>query len=61
LRRYADDHRFRMASSKGPMPYLTQHGREVSRLSQRWLEQTHGDTDLGPVTVQAVLEAVLGK
>jgi len=25
------------------------------------LEQTHGDTDLGPVTVQAVLEAVLGK
>jgi len=62
LRRYADEHRFRTASQEGPVPYLTtgRHERDVRLLARRWLDEAHGDADLGPVDMQSVLGVVLG-
>ncbi len=62
LRRYADEYRFRTASSEGPLPYLAagKQERAVRLLARRWLDEAHGDADLGPVDMQSVLGAVLG-
>lgn len=62
LRTYADEHRFRTASSEGPLPYLAagKQGPAVRLLARRWLDEAHGDADLGPVDMQSVLGAVLG-
>jgi hypothetical protein len=63
LRAYADDHRFRTASFEGPLPYLAKGKRqeEVRKLARRWWREKHGDEDLGPIDLQAVVKLVLGK
>jgi hypothetical protein len=62
LRSYADAHRFRTASPEGPLPFLAagKHEHSVRRLAQRWLRDTHGDADLGPIDLQSLLAVVLG-
>jgi len=62
LRSYADRYRFRTAPARGPLPVLSSgaHGAQVQRLARHWLDEAHGDQDLGPVDMKSVLGAMLG-
>lgn len=62
LRAYADGNRFRTAPARGPVPVLASgtHAKRVQALAKRWLEQTHGDQDLGPIDMKSMIGAMLG-
>ena len=57
LRTYADEHRFRTAPARGPVPVLATgpHAKRINALATRWLEQSHGDQDLGPIDMKTML------
>lgn len=62
LRAYADQHRFRTAGPRGPVPHLARGARanDIEALARRWLDERHGDDDLGPVDMRSMLGLVLG-
>lgn len=57
LRQHAEAHRFGMAAPRALFDRMARgrHAREVRRLERRWLEETHGDDDLGPPDVGRML------
>jgi len=62
LRSYVSRYRFRIAPGRGPVDELAA-GADASRvrmLARRWLDERHGDTDLGPIDMTSMLTSVLG-
>jgi Peptidase family M1 domain len=62
LRDYADQNRFRTAPPRGPLPFLARgaHAKAVGALARRWLDEAHGDKDLGPIDMKSMLGSLLG-
>jgi aminopeptidase N len=61
LRRYVDTYRFRQATSRGFVDQLARgrHRQRVRAIARRWLEGTHGDSDLGQLDL-GPLRGMLG-
>lgn len=61
LQRYVAQHRFRMAPERGPIEALASgpHARRVRTIARRWLDEAHGDEDLGGGDAREVLGAIL--
>ena len=61
LRRYVDTYRFRQAPSRGFVDQLARgrHRQRVRAIARRWLEETHGDRDLGQLDL-GPLQGLLG-
>ncbi len=57
LRRYVRDHRFGIAQPRAFFALLARgpHRRAVERLTHRWLDEAHGDEDLGSADVGALV------
>jgi hypothetical protein len=63
LRAYANDNRFRTASERGPIDALAAagHAAQIRSLAHRWLDEHHGDKDLGTANAaQAAGAGALG-
>ncbi len=62
LRAYADKYRFRTAPGRGPVDSLAAQadGEKVRAIARRWLDERHGDQDLGPIDMTSLLTNVLG-
>ena len=52
LRAYVERHRYRLATGRGPVDALAtgRHAEAVRTLARRWLDEAHGDEDLGAST-----------
>jgi hypothetical protein len=61
LRQYVTSYRMRVAPPRGVIDALATgvHARRVRQLATRWLEQRHGDDDLGPSTPDTLLRGML--
>ena len=62
LREYATRYRFRTAPARGPVEVFSRGAQreKVLAIAKRWLDDKHGDQDLGPVDMKAMLATVLG-
>jgi hypothetical protein len=62
LREYATRYRFRTAPARGPIDVFSQGAQRdrVAGIAKRWLDDKHGDQDLGPVDMKAMLTTMLG-
>jgi len=62
LRSYVSKYRFRIAPGRGPVDELASGARasEVRTVARRWLDERHGDVDLGPIDLTSMLTSVLG-
>jgi len=62
LRDYTSKNRFREAPGRGPADLAAAgpSGAKVRALSTRWLEETHGDEDLGKLDMSSILGGLLG-
>ncbi len=63
LRAYVTQHRFKQAPARGLVDELSKgdHGAKVRELSKRWLDEAHGDEDLGKPDMRALLASFLGE
>jgi len=64
VRRYVDTWRFRTAPTTGFVDALVaEHGAGAARyrgLARRWLQESHGDDDLGQANMASLLQGVMG-
>jgi len=62
LREYADQQRFRIAPPGALVALFARgsHAAAVERIAHRWLEERHGDEDLGGADLQGLVGAILG-
>lgn len=65
LRAYVERYRLREAPPRGLVEVLAERAdrgtaRSVRRLAHRWLEERHGDEDLGPIEAGRMASAMLG-
>ncbi len=63
LRAYVTEHRFRVAASRALIDRMATgaHTAEVRRLERRWLEENHGDEDLGPANMERMMQSWMGE
>ncbi|MCC6897406.1 MAG: hypothetical protein IT377_00450 [Polyangiaceae bacterium] len=63
LRAYVTKHRFKQAPARGLVDELAkgEHEAKVRELSKRWLDEAHGDDDLGKPDMRALLAGFLGE
>lgn len=61
LRAYVARYRYRVAPARGPIDVLATgaHARRVRAIARRWLDETHGDDDLGGGDAPDVLGAMV--
>jgi hypothetical protein len=61
LRDYVTTYRMRIAPSRGVIDVMASagHATQVRRLARRWLDERHGDDDLGPSTMDSVMAHML--
>ncbi len=61
LRDYVSQYRMRIAPSRGVIEVMASgdHGARVRALARRWLDERHGDQDLGPSTMDSVMARML--
>jgi hypothetical protein len=62
LRTYVARYRFRVAPARGLVDLLATgtHAPRVQAIARRWLDETHGDEDLGRADLGAMLGTMLG-
>jgi len=63
MRAYVARHRFKEAPPRGLVDELAkgEHEAKVRALAKRWLEEAHGDEDLGKANVRTLLAAWIGE
>ncbi len=61
LRNYVTTYRMRVAPARGVVDVMAtgDHGARVRALARRWLDERHGDDDLGPSTMDSVMSRML--
>jgi hypothetical protein len=61
LRDYVTSYRMRIAPARGVVDVMASgdHAARVRALATRWLDQRHGDDDLGPSTMDSVMRQML--
>jgi hypothetical protein len=62
LRAYVDTYRYAVAPPRGFIDLLARgrNARRVEQLATRWLEEAHGDADLGQLDARALVSSMLG-
>ena len=63
MRGYVNDHRFRVAAPRALFDRMAtgRHARRVRQIERHWLEETHGDADLGEADMNQMLQGWMGE